>query len=63
MAPDCEVNTTCGNPHYNWRWYGDPDDDEPKNLTPRYRLLIQQLGYRGKKYSMPWNDPKYYPHD
>ena len=63
LAPDCEVNTTCGNPHYNWRWYGDPDDDEPKNLTPRYRLLIQQLGYRGKKYSMPWNDPKYYPHD
>ena len=63
LAPDCEVNTTCGNPHYNWRWYGDPDDDEPKNLTPRYRLLIEQLGYRGKKYSMPWNDPKYYPHD
>ncbi|MBQ9825968.1 MAG: hypothetical protein IJM61_02140 [Firmicutes bacterium] len=63
LAPNCEVNTTCGNPHYNWRWYGDPEDDEPKNLTPRYRLLIQQLGYRGKKYSMPWNDPKYYPHD
>ena len=63
LAPDCVVNTTCGNPHYNWRWYGDPEDDEPKNLTPRYRLLMQQLGYIGKKYSMPWNDPKYYPHD
>ena len=63
LAPDCVVNTTCGNPHYNWRWYGDPEDDEPKDFTPRYRLLMRQLGYIGKKYSMPWNDPKYYPHD
>ena len=63
LAPNCEVNTTCGNPHYNWRWYGDPEDDEPKDFTPRYRLLMRQLGYIGKKYSMPWNDPKYYPHD
>ena len=63
LAPNGVVNTTCGNPHYNWRWYGDPEDDEPKDFTPRYRLLMRQLGYIGKKYSMPWNDPKYYPHD
>ena len=63
LAPGCVVNTTCGNPHYNWRWYGDPEDDEPKDFTPRYRLLMKQLGYIGRKYSMPWNDPKYYPHD
>ncbi|MBQ6903153.1 MAG: leucine-rich repeat domain-containing protein, partial [Lachnospiraceae bacterium] len=52
MAPDCEVNDWCGDPHTNWRWG-----------TERYALLQEQFGYVNYEYEFYWRDPLYYPHD
>ena len=52
LAPDCEVNDWCGDPHTNWRWG-----------TERYALLQEQFGYVNYEYEFYWRDPLYYPHD
>ncbi|MBQ6734119.1 MAG: hypothetical protein IJR00_04325 [Lachnospiraceae bacterium] len=51
LAPDCEVNDWCGDPHTNWRWG-----------TERYALLQKQLGYLSFDYQFTWADPLYKPH-
>ena len=51
LAPDCEVNDWCGDPHTNWRWG-----------TERYALLQKQLGYLTLDYQFTWADPLYKPH-
>ena len=62
LMPKCAVNTISFDPHEgDWRY----DFSKESHLSDRYELLKEQFGYNGdaSPYSIPMNDPLYYPHD
>lgn len=48
LVPGCTVDNVHRDPHTNWR-----------GNHPRYKLLVQQLGYNTKDYAYYWKDPLY----
>lgn len=58
-APNCDINTTAGEPHgEKWRFYK-YDPAIPRYwYVPRHELLREQMGYNGQDYSFYWLDPK-----
>ena len=64
-APNCEINTTAGNPtEEGWR-YVEYDEYGRGVLHPRYQLLYEQFEYGRAPYCYSYiiYDPLYYPHD
>lgn len=58
-APNCDINTTAGEPHgEKWRYYK-YDPAIPRYWwVERHELLREQMGYNGQWYSFYWLDPK-----
>lgn len=60
IIPDCEINTSAGDPtEGHWRYVDLNLDTWQYVLHPRYKELQHQFGYYDGDYAFYWNDPIY----
>lgn len=58
IVPDCEINTSAGDPtEGHWRYVDLNLDTWTYIQHPRYKELREQFGYTDSDFSFYWNDP------